>query len=145
MLLRFRADVIDLKPKAVVILAGTNDLAIYSMDDIFANLKTMTELARYHGIRVVLSSILPVHNYTQRAKPFFALRPMEMIEALNSQLKTYCLSGACTYLDYFSAMIDAHGLLKAALAEDGLHPNNHGYAVMMPLAEKAIEEATTAH
>jgi len=145
MLIRFRPDVIDLAPKVVVILAGTNDIAgntgTMTLAEIEGNLKTMTELARLHGIKVVLSSVTPVNNYTQRARLFFALRPPAEILELNAWIKDYCVYHDCIYLDYFSAMVDEKGMLKADLAEDGLHPNNEGYAIMAPLAQKAIERA----
>lgn len=143
MLVRFRHDVVDLQPKAVVILAGTNDIAgntgPISNQDIEANLASMAELARVHGIRLIVSSILPVNNYAPGPHDFFEQRPPERILALNSWLKDYCTKNHLTYLDYFSAMVDSEGLLKRDLANDGLHPNNAGFAVMAPLAEKAIE------
>jgi lysophospholipase L1-like esterase len=145
MLIRFRPDVIDLDPKVVVILAGTNDISgntgPMTLAEIEANLKTMTELARIHGIRVVLSSVLPVNNYTERSKMFFPLRPSEQILELNRWIKDYCVRHDCIYLDYFSAMVDDKGLLKADLADDGLHPNDKGYTLMAPLAQKAIDQA----
>ncbi len=145
MLIRFRPDVIDLQPKVVVILAGTNDIAgntgPMTVGEIEANLKTMTELARAHNIHVVLSSVLPVNNYTERSKMFFPLRPPEQIVELNRWIKDYAAQNGCIYLDYFSAMVDDKGLLKADLADDGLHPNDKGFAVMAPLAQKAIDQA----
>jgi len=144
MLVRFRQDVIDLQPKAVVVLAGTNDIAGNSgpitNEDIEANLASMAELARAHGIRMIFSSILPVNNYTPEAQEFFASRPPERILALNAWLKSYCAKNDLAYLDYFGAMVDDKGLLKRDLANDGLHPNKAGFAVMVPLAEKAIEQ-----
>ena len=145
MLVRFRQDVVDLHPKVVVILAGTNDIAGNTgpmrNEDIEANLMSMAELARVHGIRVILSSILPVHNYTDRAKDFFAQRPQARILALNEWLKDYCAMNDVLYLDYFSALVDDKGMLKKDLADDGLHPNVAGFKVMAPLAETAIEKA----
>jgi lysophospholipase L1-like esterase len=144
MLVRFRQDVIELQPKVVVILAGTNDIAGNSgpitNEDIEANLASMAELAKAHGIRIIFSSILPVNNYTPQSQEFFASRPPERILALNSWLKNYCAKNDLTYLDYFSAMVDDKGLLKRDLANDGLHPNQAGFTVMAPLAEKAIEQ-----
>jgi len=149
MLLRFRSDVINLAPKAVVILAGTNDIAgntgPMTLADIEANLQTMTELARVHKIRVVLSSVLPVNNYTERSRMFFPLRPPGQIVELNRWIKDYCGRTDCVYLDYFSAMTDNNGLLRVDLANDGLHPNEKGYSLMAPLAQKAIEQALAAH
>jgi len=142
MLVRFRQDVIDLEPKVVVILAGTNDIAgntgKISNDDIEANFATMAELARVHHIRLVFSSILPVYNYTPQSQEFFNSRPMSRIVALNQWLKGYCAASGSVYLDYFDSMLDDKGMLKRDLADDGLHPNQAGFAVMAPLAEKAI-------
>jgi lysophospholipase L1-like esterase len=145
MLVRFRQDVIDLHPKVVVILAGTNDIAGNTgpmrTEDIEANLASFSELARAHGIRVVYSSVLPVHNYTERSKDFFAQRPMPRILELNQWLKDFCEKNNIVYLDYFSAVVDDKGLLKKDLADDGLHPNDAGYKIMAPLAEAAIQKA----
>jgi len=145
MLVRFRQDVIDLHPKVVVILAGTNDIAGNTgpmrNEDIEANLASMAELARVHGIRLVFSSVLPVHNYTDKAKDFFAQRPQVRILELNTWLKDYCAKNGVEYLDYFSALVDDKGLLKKELADDGLHPNDAGYKIMVPLAEAAIAKA----
>ena len=145
MLVRFRQDVIDLQPKVVVILAGTNDIAGNTgpmrNEDIEANYASFAELAKTHGIRVVYSSILPVHNYTEKSKDFFAQRPTSRILELNTWLKDYCARNKIFYLDYFSAVVDDKGLLKKELADDGLHPNDAGYKIMAPLAEAAIEKA----
>ena len=145
MLVRFRQDVIDLQPKILVILAGTNDVAgntgPISNKDIEANLASMADLAKVHGIRVIFSSILPVNNYTPEAQEFFASAPAgEKFGALNDWLKGYCEKNGLIYLDYFSAMVDDKGLLKRDLAKDGLHPDQAGFAVMSPMAEKAIEQ-----
>lgn len=146
MLVRFRQDVIDLHPKAVLILAGTNDIAGNTGpirdEDIEANYASMSELARAHKIRVIFASVLPVHNYTDKAKDFFAQRPRERILALNNWLKTYCRNSRDLYLDYFSAVVDDQGMMKKDLADDGLHPNAAGFKVMAPLAEVAITKAT---
>ena len=153
MLVRFRQDVIDLHPKVVVILAGTNDIAGNTgpmrLEDIEADFASLAELARAHNIKVIYSSILPVHNYTERSKDFFAQRSPEKILELNKWLKNYCApalssgsqSNGCVYLDYFSAVVDDKGLLKKDLADDGLHPNDAGYKIMAPMAEAAIEKA----
>jgi lysophospholipase L1-like esterase len=145
MLLRFRPDVIELQPKVVVILAGTNDIAgntgPMTLDEITANIESMAELARFHGMRVVLCSVTPVSDYPERSKVYFPLRPPDEIVELNRRIKDYCAKSGCVYLDYFSAMVDAKGLMKPELADDGLHPNARGYAVMVPMAEKAIAEA----
>ena len=149
MLVRFHEDVIDLQPKAVVILAGTNDIAgntgPMSLPEIEANYSSLAELARAHHIRVVFSSILPVHNYTPRSQDLFAQRSPEKILELNRWLKDYCAASGCIYLDYFSSMVDAKGLLKQDLAEDGLHPNPVGYKIMAPLADAAIQKALAAN
>jgi len=145
MLVRFREDVIDLHPKVVVILAGTNDIAGNTgpmrNEDIEANLASMEELARVHEIRVVFSSVLPVHDYTDKAKDFFAQRPIARILELNTWLKDYCAKNGVVYLDYFSALVDDKGMLKKELADDGLHPNDAGYKIMAPRAEMAIAKA----
>jgi lysophospholipase L1-like esterase len=145
MLIRFRPDVVALKPKAVVILAGTNDIAgntgPESLEEIENNLASMVDIARANHIAVILSSVLPVHNYTERSKRFFIERPMEQIRALNDWLKAYAGENHLVYVDYFSPMLDDKGLLKKDLAEDGLHPNDVGYKLMAELAEKAIQQA----
>jgi lysophospholipase L1-like esterase len=146
MLIRFRQDVIDLHPKVVVILTGTNDIAGNTgpmlLEDTEANFASMAELAGANNIRVVFSSLLPVHNYTPRSQSLFAGRPPEKILELNRWLKNYVTAHPdCLYLDYFTAMVDDKGLLKRDLADDGLHPNVAGYKIMTPLAEAAIEKA----
>jgi lysophospholipase L1-like esterase len=150
MLLRFRADVIELHPKAVVILAGTNDIAgnagPATVDQIQDNLATMAELARAHGIGVVLASLLPVSDDKKDAnsQPLTRTRqrPTEAIQTLNRWLSDYAAKNEHVYLDYFSATADANGLLRPELNDDGLHPNARGYGVMAPLAEKAIAAAS---
>jgi lysophospholipase L1-like esterase len=150
MLVRFRQDVIDLHPAAVVILAGTNDIAGNTgpmrLEDIEADYASLAELARAHQIKVIYSSVLPVHNYTPRAQDFFAQRSPEKILQLNTWLKNYCGSAehGCSYLDYFRVMVDDKGYLKKELAEDGLHPNDAGHKIMAPLAEDAISKALAA-
>jgi lysophospholipase L1-like esterase len=145
MLVRFRQDVIDLHPKVIVVLAGTNDIAGVTgrtlNEDIEANYASMAELARAHNIRVVFASVLPVHNYTHDAEESFALRPRDRILALNKWLKDYCAKNRFVYLDYFSALVDERGMLKRTLADDGLHPTDAGYKIMAPLAENAIQKA----
>ncbi len=147
MMVRFRQDVIDLHSKAVVVLAGTNDIAGNTgpirNEDIEADYANMADLARANGIKMIFSSVLPVHNYTPEAKDFFAQRSPERILALNRWLKAFCAAPAhgCLYLDYFSAMADDKGFMKKELADDGLHPNDAGYKIMVPMVEKAIAKA----
>lgn len=149
MLIRFRPDVIALQPKVVVILAGTNDIAgntgPMSLEEIEANLASMSELAAAHKIKVVLASVLPVYdggrNSSGKEVTMTDRRPPEKILALNVWIKKYSAEHKLTYLDYFSAMVDDKGFLKRDLSDDGLHPNKAGYAAMAPLAEKAIQIA----
>lgn len=145
MLIRFRPDVLALKPKVVVILAGTNDLAgntgLMTLEMIEDNLQSMAELARANGIRVVLASVLPVSDYEMRdGKPLTQTvrRVPARIIALNTWIRAFAKTHRHVYLDYFSAMVDRQGFLKDELSDDGLHPNAAGYAVMAPLAEAAI-------
>jgi lysophospholipase L1-like esterase len=145
MLLRFRADVVNLKPKAVVILAGTNDIAgntgLITNEAITGNLASMSEIAQANGIRVVLASVLPVSAYHNPSAPQTTTRPMVRILALNEWMKSYAAARGYTYLDYFSATVDANGLLREELSSDDLHPNAKGYEVMAPLIVAAIERA----
>src|ERR671919_908430 len=147
MLIRFRRDVIALRPRAVVILAGTNDIAgntgPTTNEDIQNNLASMAELAKANNIRVVLSSITPVSAYhaAPNAPPQTTRRPVERIKAINDWLKAYAAANKHVYLDYYSAMIDNTGMLKSELSEDDLHPNAAGYKVMAPLAEAAVAQA----
>lgn len=141
MLVRFRQDVIDLQPAAVVILAGTNDIAgntgPSTLEMIQDNLASMAELARANGIRVVLSSILPASDYPW--KP--GLEPGPKIVAVNRWMKEYAARNGMVYLDYHSAMTDDQLGLPASLAKDGVHPTEAGYRIMASLAERAIAEA----
>lgn len=149
MLIRFRPDVIALQPKVVVILAGTNDLAgntgPMTLSQTEDNLASMAELARAHGVRTVLASVLPVSNYGHDMQgnsiDMRSKRPPEKIVELNAWIKKYAAQNGYVYLDYFAAMVDPQGLLQRDLSEDGLHPNAKGYAVMAPLAERAIRSA----
>ncbi len=149
MLIRFRPDVIDLKPKVVVILAGTNDIAgntgPMTLEAIEGNIRSMAELAATNKIRVILASVLPIsdHNKNDRGVPITRsiARPPEKILALNGWLKSYAAQNGHIYLDYFTAMADDTGSLRAEIANDGLHPNSEGYRIMAPLALKAVEAA----
>ena len=148
MLIRFRPDVIALRPRVVVILAGTNDLAGNSgpmtLETIEDNLTSMVDLARANSIKVVFASVLPISDYDLRdGKPIIRTtqRPPEKIKALNEWMKTYAVNNKLIYLDYYSAMIDDKGFLRDELSEDGLHPNAKGYEIMAPLAEAAIARA----
>jgi len=142
MVLRFRADVINLHPKAVVILAGTNDIAgntgPETLEEIEGNLTTMVELAKAYKIKVVLSSVMPVCDYI---RPQTARRPPEKILALNGWMQDYAKAHKLVYLDYYSALIDDQKMLKKDLTYDGLHPNDAGYEVISPLASEAIHKA----
>ena len=148
MLVRFRQDVLNLHPKVLVVLAGTNDIAGVtgpaSNEDIESNYASMADLARAHHIRIVFASLLPVHNYTHDAQESFALRPRERILALNKWLKNYCAQNGFVYLDYFNSLVDERGLLQRALSDDGLHPTDAGYKLMAALVEKAIQKALAA-
>ncbi|WP_019669579.1 SGNH/GDSL hydrolase family protein [Eudoraea adriatica] len=141
MLVRFRQDVIDLNPKVVVILAGTNDIAgntgPSSLEMIADNLMSMAELAEANDIKVVLCSVLPAFDYPWRK----GLKPNEKIPALNNMIEAYAKRKGYVYLDYFSAMTDGNNGLRQDLGSDGVHPNKKGYELMAPLAEKAIANA----
>jgi lysophospholipase L1-like esterase len=141
MLVRFRADVINLKPKVVLILAGTNDIAGNSgpstLEMIQDNLASMADLAKANGIRVILCSILPAYDYPW--KP--GLKPYEKILVMNKWIEAYAAKKGFTYLDYYSPMVDSRPGLKAEYSSDGVHPNKLGYSIMEPLAEKAIAKA----
>jgi lysophospholipase L1-like esterase len=140
MLVRFRQDVIDLKPKVVQIMAGTNDIAgntgAASDEDIEANIRSMTELAQAHGIRIILASIPPAADFPWSK----GLNPGPRIERLNAWLKSYAAKSGAVYADYWSATHDGEAF-RADLALDGVHPNRAGYAVMAPVAEAAIRKA----
>ncbi|WP_372975723.1 SGNH/GDSL hydrolase family protein [Muriicola sp.] len=141
MLVRFRQDVIDLKPEVVVILAGTNDIAgntgPMTLEETLGNLISMTELARSNGIEVVLCSVLPASDYPWRP----GMRPDLKIPELNTMIREYADQAGVVYLDYFSAMANESKGLDPELAHDGVHPTRKGYELMAPLAESAIEKA----
>ncbi|MDX1362930.1 MAG: SGNH/GDSL hydrolase family protein [Arenibacter latericius] len=140
MLVRFRQDVIDLQPKVVVILAGTNDIAgntgPSSLEMIVSNIKSMAQLAQANGIKVIISSVLPAFDYPWRP----GLKPNEKIPALNAMLKQYAENNGFLYLDYFSAMADDRNGLPKKYANDEVHPTSEGYSVMEPMIEEAINK-----
>ncbi len=143
MLVRLRQDVIDLQPKVLVVLAGTNDLAgntgPMTVEQTEENYASMAELARLHHIALVFSSVMPVSDYVHAEMT--AGRPPAKILELNTWLKNYCRVNNLIYLDYFTAMVDSSGQLQKALSSDGLHPNDAGYRVMAPLAQQAVTAA----
>jgi len=144
MLVRFQQDVVHLKPAVVVILAGTNDIAgntgPSTPEMTVDNFESMIAIARANGIRVVLASILPAAAYSWQP----AMRPAEAIRSLNARLQAISQRENLVYLDYYSALANAQGGLDPELASDGVHPTAKGYAIMAPLAEKAIAEALAA-
>ena len=143
MLVRMRPDVIALKPKAVIVLAGTNDIAgntgPMTIEMIEDNYASIAELARANGIKVVFASVLPIHDYGKTKMS--ERRSPEQILQLNQWIKSYCEKNGLVHLDYFSKMVDDKGMLKVELANDGLHPNAEGYKIMAPLADAAIQQA----
>jgi lysophospholipase L1-like esterase len=141
MLVRFRQDVIKLNPKVVLILAGSNDIASFvapiTQGMMAENIMSIVELAKANDIRVVLASLTPINDYTMKQS---LVRPFGKIIGVNNWLKEYADQSGSVYLDYYSAMADGRNL-KKELTDDGLLPNDAGYAVMAPLAEKAIAQA----
>ena len=141
MLVRFRADVIALKPTVVVLLAGANDIAQNTgpstLEMIANNIFSMVELATANNIKVILCSVLPAFDFYWRQ----GLEPAEKIVTLNKMIYEYTDANEIVYLDYYSAMVDEQKGLKSIFSEDGVHPNKAGYEVMVPLAEKAIRLA----
>ena len=148
MLGRMKADVIDLKPAAMVVLAGTNDLARgVALSTIQNNLTMIADLAEKHSIKPIFASVLPISDYHKDKNPQYdqsPRRPPAAIRSLNAWLLDFCRKRDLVYLDYFSKMVDQAGFLKADLADDGLHPNGAGYRIMAPLALEAIEKKTAA-
>jgi acyl-CoA thioesterase-1 len=140
MLVRFRQDVVLLKPKVVVLLAGTNDIAENTgketLEEIGNNIASMSDLARANGIRVVLCSVLPASDFHWHK----GLEPAPKIRALNAWIKEYAAKNGLVYVDYYSSMANSEGGLKAQLSPDGVHPNKAGYDLMGPLAETGIAE-----
>jgi lysophospholipase L1-like esterase len=143
MLVRFRPDVLNLKPELVVILAGTNDIAgntgPSTLEMIMNNITSMAELAKANDIKVILSSVLPAFDFSWRP----GLEPSTKIIALNKMIKEYADENEIVYLDYFSAMVDERNGLKDEYTYDGVHPNEAGYKAMEPLALEAIAKALT--
>jgi lysophospholipase L1-like esterase len=141
MLLRFRADVIALKPTAVVILAGINDIAgntgPMTIEMIRDNIFSMIELAKVNHIKVILCSVLPAYDFPWKPNQ----EPIFKIKALNEILQNYAVANNIVYVDYYSAMVDERKGLKVDYSNDGVHPNKIGYQVMAPLADKAIASA----
>jgi lysophospholipase L1-like esterase len=141
MVVRFRQDVIDLHPRAVVILAGTNDVAEntgpMTPEMTENNWRSMADLAKANGIRVIFASITPSTDFWWHK----GLKPAEKIRTLNAWLKGYCASQGLTYLDYYAALTDEDGGMKKEFTVDGVHASEKGYAVMAPLAQAAIDKA----
>jgi len=143
MLGRMQADVIDLKPAAVLVLAGTNDIARgVSLRAIENNLTMIADLAEFHKIKPMFASVLPVSDYHKNVNPRYEMsrqRPPATILELNRWLRQFCEKRNFAYVDYFAALVDASGFLQADMADDGLHPNAKGYRVMAPVALAAID------
>jgi len=139
MLVRFRQDVIKLKPSVVVILAGTNDIAgntgPVTLEMILDNIISMTELAKSNGIKVILCSVLPAFDYPWSP----GKQPFDKIPRLNEMIRNYAEDNQLIYLDYFSKMADERMGLKEEYSSDGVHPNNAGYKIMEPLVDDALE------
>lgn len=138
MLLRFRKDVIALKPSQVVILAGINDIAEntgpYSLELTSGNIFSMCELAKQNGIKVIICSVLPAIDFSWKR----GLQPAQKVIELNTVLKEYAIKNTIFYVDYFSAMVNENLGLKEELGPDGIHPNEAGYAIMEAILEKAF-------
>ncbi|HYK88814.1 MAG TPA: SGNH/GDSL hydrolase family protein, partial [Acidobacteriota bacterium] len=143
MLVRMYQDVINLHPAGLIILAGTNDIARNTGPEtaemIEDNFRAMAELAQKHGIKVILCSLTPISNYTTRKQS--ERRPPSDILKLNEWIKKYAEEIHAEYTDYFSPLVDTSGYLKDGYSDDGLHPNERGYALMAPVAQAAIEKA----
>jgi len=145
MLVRFRQDVVDLKPAVVHILAGTNDLAENTgpstVEAIEGNLRSMVEIAEANHIRVVLGSVLPALDYPWRP----GLQPAPRIVVLNDWMRAYAKRRHLVYADYCSTLADSRGGFRSELADDGVHPNSAGYAAMDPIAREAVRQALASH
>lgn len=140
MLVRFRADVLNLKPKAVVILAGINDIAqnngYISLENTFGNIVSMAELAKANGIKAILCSVLPAYDFPWRP----GLEPAPKVIQLNKMLKKYAAENKLTYVDYYSALVDDRGGLPEKYSKDGVHPTLDGYKIMEEIVHKAISK-----
>jgi len=140
MLIRFRQDVIHLKPSTVVLLAGINDIAENTgpstIEMIANNIVSMAELAKANHINVIICSVLPANKFPWRE----GLKPAEKVIKLNALLQSYSKKHKLAYVDYYSAMVNDSNGLKKELGEDGIHPNKNGYLIMEPILEKAIKE-----
>src|SRR5574338_825655 len=140
MLVRFRQDVVNLKPASVVILAGTNDIAgntgLSTLEMIEDNIASMVEIAKSNGIKVILCSVLPAYDYPWKR----GLNPAEKIVALNEWIKEYSDKNEISYVDFFTSMADERNGLKQDYSDDGVHPNLAGYKIMEPILESAIEK-----
>jgi lysophospholipase L1-like esterase len=140
MVVRFRQDVINLHPSAVVILAGTNDVAgntgPMTPEMTEDNFRSMIDLAKANGIRVIIASITPAADYPWKK----GMAPAPKIRALNNWLQGYCVTHSVAYLDYYTAMVGEDGGMKPGISFDGVHPNAEGYAIMGPLAQAAIDK-----
>ncbi len=145
MLVRFRTDVIALKPAAVVILAGINDIAgntgPATLNMIEDNLASMADLARAHGIAVILCSVLPAYDFPWNPGVY----PAERVDSLNSWIRSYAGSNGLYYIDFYSSMVDERKGLKTDYTKDGVHPTANGYKVMERLAEIEISKALKNH
>jgi lysophospholipase L1-like esterase len=148
MLGRMKADVIDLKPSAILVLGGTNDIARgVPVSTIQENLTMIGDLADAHNIKPLFASLLPVSDYHKDSNPSYErtkLRPPATISALNEWLRSFCRQRKYTYIDYYSQLVDTNGFLKGDLSDDGLHPNSAGYRLMAPLAFQAIDSVVKA-
>lgn len=140
MLLRFRADVLELNPNLVVILAGTNDVAENtgpaSIEMIVGNIVSMVELAKANGLKVILGSVLPASEFPWNT----ALKPAYKIVTINRHLRIYAAQHGLTYVDYFSNMVDENNGIRRVYSEDGVHPNKAGYDLMERLVTQAIND-----
>lgn len=140
MLIRFRADVIALKPTMVILLAGANDIAgntgPSTLEMILNNIISMAELAKANQIKMILCTLLPAYDFPWKTGSL----PAEKIVTFNTMLKKYADANEILYLDYYSAMVDERKGLKAVYADDGVHPNKAGYEVMGPIIEKGINK-----